>query len=46
MPNVCVYVEWIFGDIVKCYFLYADFKKNLKVSVGQTGKIYANVFYN
>ena len=42
MSNVYVSVEWIFGDIAR-YFSFVDFKKNLKVSVGQIGNIYVNV---
>ena len=39
MRNVCVSVEWIFGDIVN-YFKFMDFKKDLKIGLSQGGKMY------
>ena len=48
-PILCVFtpryrveslsVEWLFGDIVN-YFIFSDFKKNLKISLCAVGKIY------
>ena len=32
-------VEWLFGDIINC-FCFLDFKKNLKIGITQTGKMY------
>ena len=34
MSNVCVSVEWIFGDIVN-YFKFIDFKKDFKIGLSQ-----------
>ena len=39
MSLVRVSVEWLFGDIVN-YFKFLDFKKNLKIRLGQVGKMY------
>ena len=36
---VRVSVKWLFGDIVN-YFKFLDFKKNLKIRLGQVGKMY------
>ena len=39
MSNVRTSVEWLFGDIVE-YFMFKDFKKNLKIGLSATGKLY------
>ena len=33
-------VEWVFGDITS-YFAFLDFKKNLKIGLSPTSKMYA-----
>ena len=38
MSNVRVAVEWVFGDITN-YFIFMDFKKNLKIGLSQVGKM-------
>ena len=39
MSNVRTSVEWLFGDIVE-YFRFMDFKKNLKIGLTSSGKLY------
>ena len=39
MSSVRMSVEWLFGDIVN-YFIFLDFKKNLKILLCAVGKIY------
>ena len=39
MSNVRTAVEWLFGDIVE-YFMFKDFKKNLKIGLSTFGKLY------
>ena len=39
MSEVCISVEWIFGDIIY-YFKFLDFKKNFKSDLSPVGKIY------
>ena len=39
MSNVRVSVEWLFKEILT-YFAFVDFKKNLKIGLSVTGKIY------
>ena len=39
MSNVRTSVEWLFGDIVE-YFMFKDFKKNLKIGLSAIGKLY------
>ncbi len=39
MSKVRVSVEWLFGDIVN-FFKFLNFKKNLKMRLGQVGKMY------
>ena len=39
MSSVRMSVEWFFGDIVN-YFIFLDFKKNLKILLCAVGKIY------
>ena len=39
MSEVCVSVEWIFGDI-RTYFKFLDFKKDLKIGLSPVGKMY------
>ena len=39
MSEVRASVEWVFGDIVY-YFAFMDFKKNLKVKLSVSGKMY------
>ena len=37
--SVRMSVEWLFGDIVN-HFKFLDFKKNLKISLSASGKMY------
>lgn len=39
MSKVCLVVEWVFGDIV-LYFVFLDFKKNLKMGFSLVGIMY------
>ena len=39
MSAVRISVEWLFGDIIN-YFKFLDFKKNLKISLSDVGKMY------
>lgn len=39
MSSVRESIEWLFGDIVN-YFKFIDFKKNLKIGLSSTGKMY------
>ena len=39
MSQVCISVEWVFGDIVD-FFAFLDFRKNLKVGLSAIGKMY------
>ena len=39
MSNVRTSVEWLFLDIVE-YFMFKDFKKNLKIGLSAIGKLY------
>lgn len=39
MSVVCVFVEWLFVDIIN-YFKFLDFKKDLKIGLSQVGKMY------
>ena len=39
MSKVCSSVEWIFGDIIN-YFKFLDFKKDLKLDLRPTWKMY------
>ena len=39
MSTVQESVEWLFNDIINC-FKFMDFKKNLKIGLSCTGKMY------
>ena len=39
MNSVCIYFEWLFGDVVSS-FVFIDFKKVLKVALSSVGKMY------
>ena len=39
MSKAKISVEWIFGEIVN-YFVFLDFKKNLKIGLSAVGKMY------
>ena len=39
MREMCVSVEWIFGDVIT-YFKFLDFKKDLKIGLSPIGKMY------
>lgn len=39
MSSVRVSAKWLFGDILN-YFIFLDFKKNLKIGLSNIGKTY------